>query len=113
METSPKEIRRVGTESVQITWGDGHVSSYPNRTLRAHCQCAQCVDEITRHVNIKEEDISPGIFPQKINLVGRYALQFDWSDGHGHGIYPFERLREICPCNTCHDPRLPSDAPTL
>jgi DUF971 family protein len=27
--------------------------------------------------------------------VGRYALQFLWSDGHQTGIYPFEMLQRL------------------
>jgi DUF971 family protein len=27
--------------------------------------------------------------------VGRYALQFVWSDGHSTGIYSFEYLRDV------------------
>jgi DUF971 family protein len=33
--------------------------------------------------------------------VGRYALGFDFSDGHNTGIYPFEVLRDLCRCPTC------------
>jgi DUF971 family protein len=38
---------------------------------------------------------------RKIELVGQYALQFEWSDGHHTGIYSFEYLRELCPCPEC------------
>jgi DUF971 family protein len=27
--------------------------------------------------------------------VGRYALQFLWTDGHSTGIYPFNMLRRL------------------
>ena len=27
--------------------------------------------------------------------VGRYALQFLWTDGHSTGIYPFRMLRRL------------------
>ena len=41
-------------------------------------------------------DASPRTsIPQRIESVGRYALQIDWSDGHSTGIYPFARLREL------------------
>jgi DUF971 family protein len=33
--------------------------------------------------------------------VGRYAVQFTFSDGHATGIYSFEHLRKICPCSEC------------
>ncbi len=31
-----------------------------------------------------------------LNIVGRYALNFRWSDGHETGIYSFQYLRDIC-----------------
>jgi DUF971 family protein len=36
-----------------------------------------------------------------VRLVGQYAVQFNWSDGHGSGIYPYERLLVLCPCDAC------------
>jgi len=39
--------------------------------------------------------------PQKAELVGRYALQIYWSDGHSSGIYTFDYLRGLCPCTEC------------
>ena len=33
-------------------------------------------------------------------LVGNYALQIEWSDSHGSGIYSFQYLREISPQQT-------------
>jgi DUF971 family protein len=33
--------------------------------------------------------------------VGNYAIQFQFSDSHGTGIYSFGHLREICPCEAC------------
>ena len=34
-------------------------------------------------------------------MVGRYAVQFLWSDAHFTGIYPFDTLRKLCPCDEC------------
>ncbi len=31
-----------------------------------------------------------------LRLVGRYALTFQWSDGHQTGIYSFSFLRGLC-----------------
>ena len=33
--------------------------------------------------------------------MGRYGLAVAFSDGHNTGIYIFERLRELCECETC------------
>jgi DUF971 family protein len=33
--------------------------------------------------------------------VGNYAIQITFNDGHATGIYSFDYLRHICPCNEC------------
>ena len=38
---------------------------------------------------------------KKATAVGNYAIQIEFSDGHATGIYSFEHLREICPCEEC------------
>jgi len=45
---------------------------------------------------LKAESISDNIEIRDISLVGRYALNFRWSDGHETGIYSFRYLRELC-----------------
>jgi DUF971 family protein len=41
------------------------------------------------------------IMLQDIEPVGRYALQFKWSDGHDTGIYSYKLLRGLCQCDLC------------
>ena len=41
------------------------------------------------------------LHPERAELVGRYALQIYWSDGHSTGIYSFPYLRSLCPCPEC------------
>jgi len=33
-----------------------------------------------------------------IRLVGQYAAQLYWADGHNTGIYTWDRLLGMCPC---------------
>ena len=40
-----------------------------------------------------------------IERVGNYALQPSWSDGHDYGIWPYEKLRAMCPCDECRATR--------
>jgi DUF971 family protein len=35
------------------------------------------------------------------SMVGRYAVSFDWSDGHSSGIYSYDYLLELCECENC------------
>jgi len=92
-ETAPVEIGRANEYDVRIVWKDGHESIYPARALRLKCPCALCVDEMTRMPLVKETDIPMDVHPEKIELVGKYAIAIEWSDGHTTGIYTFEYLR--------------------
>jgi hypothetical protein len=43
----------------------------------------------------------PRLRAQKATPVGNYAIQFDYSDGHSTGIYSYDYLRTMCPCEDC------------
>ena len=45
---------------------------------------------------LKASSISDELEIKDLSLVGRYALNFRWSDGHETGIYSFRYLRELC-----------------
>jgi DUF971 family protein len=47
------------------------------------------------------ETVPDDVVARKLQLVGNYAMRVEWSDGHGTGIYTWEFLREICPCEQC------------
>lgn len=80
---------------LRIVWKDGEFSEYEPRDLRLRCPCAGCVDEMTGRRILVPEMVSADVYPTAIHYVGRYALQFMWSDGHSTGIYPYEFLRRI------------------
>jgi ATP-binding protein involved in chromosome partitioning len=80
---------------LRIVWGDGEFSEYEPRELRIRCPCAGCVDEMTGRQILRPETVRGDIHPTAIHYVGRYALQFIWSDGHDTGIYPYDFLRRI------------------
>jgi len=64
-------------------------------------RCAACINEFTGARILKPESVPADIRAEEISLVGRYAIQFRWSDGHSTGIYPFDTLRAACACETC------------
>ena len=80
---------------LRIEWGDGAESELEPRTLRLLCPCAACVDEMTGVRTLRAETVDEAVYPTAIHYVGRYALQFVWSDGHSTGIYTFEYLRDL------------------
>jgi len=100
---------------VDIEWGDGHASHYDFVYLRDRCPCATCNEERTKK---EEAPVAagpaglPGMGPslpmfkpkptaRQAKAVGQYAIQIDFSDGHATGIYSFEYLRGVCPCEAC------------
>lgn len=98
------------THSLHIDWHDGHSSDYPLDALREACPCAVCRGG---HEFMGPEH-DPDLIELKparthealdIQLVGSYALQIMWSDGHNAGIYAWEYLRRLCPCDQCRQER--------
>jgi DUF971 family protein len=92
----PREIMQEGEGVVRITWADERVCRFIAPALRRACPCAQCVNEWTGQRVLKPEAISDELTISDIAIVGRYALNFRWSDGHETGIYSFRYLRELC-----------------
>ncbi|HXL72508.1 MAG TPA: P-loop NTPase [bacterium] len=91
----PKEVNTNDEKVTVITWEDGKISRYPNRYLRSMCPCAQCVNETTGQRMISIESIDPNVRLVSVSPVGRYALHFQWSDGHGTGLYSFDTLHKL------------------
>ncbi len=87
--------------ALRIVWKDGHVSVFSPHALRLLCPCAGCIEEMTGRPILDPASVPEGVYPTAIHYVGRYALQFMWSDGHSTGFYPFEMLRRVCDCSEC------------
>ena len=91
----------VGEAAITIVWKDGHQSVYPHLYLRLRCHCATCVGEGMGRHSLDPSTVPENVIALEYMQVGRYALQFLWSDAHYTGIYPFDALRESCPCTEC------------
>lgn len=98
---APIEIKAVNTQQLSIIWNDGHKSTYEFFTLRYNCPCAECIEEWTGAKKIDASKISKDIYPMEIASVGRYALNFQWSDNHSTGVYTYKLLRSLCSCQSC------------
>ena len=110
---TPEKVRVLLTEGkgLEIDWKDGHRSAWSFAWLRAGCPCATCVEERemegrkpgqpkARPVELLPM-YTPPPKPASAQPVGRYALQFNWADGHSSGIYSWEYLRRNCQCQEC------------
>ena len=92
----PSEILQESNSLLRITWADGRVCDYQAANLRRACPCAQCVNEWTGQRTLQPESISDEVEINDLSIVGRYALNFRWSDNHETGIYSFQYLRDLC-----------------
>ena len=89
-------------DGLLLEWDQsGHTALYQARWLRLSCPCAECVEEMSGRPLLQPESVPLDICPVSIGLVGSYGLKVSWSDGHGTGIYTFERLLARCPCEAC------------
>jgi DUF971 family protein len=107
MPKPQKILVDVTNRALQINWQDGHASIFDLTYLRRACPCAECQPW-------KEGVGKPGESPasvlkavgelkavSEVSAVGGYAIQFHWADGHTYGIYNWEYLRDLCPCDEC------------
>jgi DUF971 family protein len=114
LQIAPKSIKLdAGNDTLSVRWSDGHVSNFPYRYLRDRCPCATCSEKPLAD-QVALPLAAPSVFPMfgvkalkpsRAELVGRYAVQIFWNDGHSSGIYAFDHLRELCPCSECASKR--------
>lgn len=122
----PIDLRRKPTEikvqvstgaGLDVVWSDGHASHYDFPYLRERCPCAMCNDERTKKAAFdanaapvaSRAPVPSSVLPmfkpkakaRAAHAVGNYALQIDFTDGHSTGIYSYDYLRTICPCEDC------------
>jgi DUF971 family protein len=113
----PKSVKvhlTAGT-GVEIEWKDGHLSEYTFPFLRDACPCAMCNEEREKTGRRPGDPVKPmpgelpmfkaASKPTSAEPVGKYAVKFKWNDGHELGIYSWNWLREICPCEECQRER--------
>jgi DUF971 family protein len=90
----PTQIIEESDSSVTIDWSDGKSFLYNATSLRRICPCAGCVNEWTGERTLKADTVADDLSFKRIGIVGRYALNFVFSDDHDTGIFSFVYLRE-------------------
>jgi len=94
------EARRLPEERrLRLTWDDGHNAEYDYDYLRGWCPCAGCQGHTG--LSIRYQPPAQPIAAIGVQPVGNYAISIAFSDGHGTGIYRYDFLRKICPCDLC------------
>ena len=91
------KVDQVG-DQVALRWSDGLECFFELEQLRRSCPCAVCqgeadvlgaVDRPVVHYDDKSFILS------RMQVIGGYALQPTWGDGHGTGLYSFSYLRRM------------------
>ena len=97
MRLEPTNIQQIGNE-LAIQWNDGIESYLDLQLLRRACPCAACGGEPDVLGNIMRPNISYSDNSFELagfEIVGGYAIQPRWADGHSTGIYSFQYLRRL------------------
>lgn len=95
--TSPANIQLIGQE-IAISWEDGSESYYPCNKLRSASPSASTQGERDilgqTHGGHPPRDFD-GVTVTSWEIVGNYAIRFDFSDGHRTGLYSYDYLKEL------------------
>ncbi len=91
----PTQIVEESDREISVTWNDGVVTRHFAPALRRACPCASCVNEWTGEKMLKDSSVPDTLTITSTSIVGRYALNFHFSDGHDTGIFSFQYLRKI------------------
>ena len=97
MRLEPRNVQQIGNE-LAIQWNDGVESYLDLQLLRRACPCAVCGGEPDVLGNIMRPNVSYSDNSFELagfQVVGGYALQLNWKDGHNTGIYSFQYLRRL------------------
>jgi DUF971 family protein len=99
-QMTPTDLKlKRAEQKLFVTWRDGRQSVYTAVKLRKNCPCATCRTErqqqSTELLPVLKQAPARDLRIDSIELVGRYAIQLRWSDGHSTGIYDFEYLRAL------------------
>src|SRR5438270_14067128 len=97
MALAPTNIQQIGNE-LAIQWSDGGESYLNLELIRRACPCALCGGEPDVLGNVLRPEVSYNERSFDLNgwsVVGGYALQPQWGDGHSTGLYTFSYLRRL------------------
>lgn len=92
----PLKIKLLEGKFLWIEWDDKSESKISLKKLREMCPCATCLSEREK----QSKSYIPILLGSQltvanIEMVGSYAVQIKWEDGHSTGIYEFPFLKNL------------------
>ena len=93
----PRKLEIIDKNELFIKWDDESESLISLKHLRDECPCATCKGETILFKTLRPPSItvknSNMYEVADIQLVGGYAVQIKWQDGHNTGIYSWDYLK--------------------
>ncbi len=99
-QVTPADIKlSLSAQTLAVDWQDGHRSEFELGRLRRVCPCATCRKERdTPPTSLRILNLPAGVGKIEVidaELMGHYAINLKWSDGHNSGIYDYKFLRAL------------------
>jgi DUF971 family protein len=93
----PVNIQVIGQE-LAVAWSDGGESYLPLEFFRRACPCATCSGEPDLNGQVEKPRVTYNdlsFHVRQFRIVGGYALQPTWEDGHSTGLYSWQYLQKL------------------
>ena len=92
------DLQVIG-DSLALKWQGGEEQFIALEQLRNACPCASCcgeVDVMGRMHKGPDATLNEASYQvDQLRMVGGYAVQILWKDGHSAGLYSFELLQQM------------------
>lgn len=96
---SPKQVKIFKKDNLRITWDDSTETILSLKYMRDECPCAGCKGETILLKTYRPPAptiVTPEMYQVKnIEVVGDYAIQISWKDGHSTGIYSWDYIKQL------------------
>ena len=92
----PQKIKILENKYLWMKWSDETESKITLQKMREMCPCASCLAERNNQSkNYIPLFLSSQITVSGVEVVGSYAIQINWQDGHKTGIYEYSFLKNL------------------
>ena len=94
------DLQVIG-DQLALKWEGGNEQFIELEKLRKACPCAPCAGEIDvlgqMHKGPDAVLNEASFQVNQLQLIGGYAVQVFWKDGHSTGLYSFDLLQQMRP----------------
>ena len=92
-ESTVPTVEFVAGQGIHYVFQDSDKFVNP-AVLRRGCRCAHCINEFTGVKVLKDDSVPDDLIPTSITVMGNYAVNIQWSDGHD-SIIPYKQFDSV------------------